>query len=175
LCPAIAPFPATSVGSSPDSGLSGQNGMKFLNLLMGRPTGWEWVGILVARSAVGLLFFLSGSGKLFRADRRELMLRTIREAGIPLPQFNVAFVSFVEFAFGLLLIVGAMTRLSCVMLAGVMIVAIATTRIRSLNASSPVDWLSDFLYLPEVLYLVILAWLFLAGPGWLSIDQRFTR
>jgi hypothetical protein len=27
------------------------------------------------------------------------------------------------------------------------------------------------LYLPEVLYLVILFWLFLSGPGWLSVDH----
>ncbi len=56
------------------------------------------------------------------------------------------------------------------MLGGVMIVAIATTAIRNIKASSLLGRLSEFLYLPEVLYLVILFWLFLAGPGWLSID-----
>jgi putative oxidoreductase len=104
-----------------------------------------------------------------------MMLQTIREAGIPFPQFNTAFVSVVEFVFGLLLLVGALTRLSCSMLSGVMIVAIATTRIRSISSSSPVDWLSEFLYLPEVLYLVILIWLLLSGPGWLSIDYMFIK
>jgi hypothetical protein len=32
-------------------------------------------------------------------------------------------------------------------------------------------WLAESLYLPEVLYLVILIWLFFSGPGWLSVDH----
>jgi putative oxidoreductase len=57
------------------------------------------------------------------------------------------------------------------MLGSLMIVAIATTAIRNLQAISPLGWLSEFLYLPEVLYLVILFWLFFSGPGWLSVDH----
>jgi putative oxidoreductase len=56
-----------------------------------------------------------------------------------------------------------------------MIVAIATTAIRSIKASSLLNWLSEFLYLPEVLYLVILFWLFLSGPGWFSADYLILR
>jgi uncharacterized membrane protein YphA (DoxX/SURF4 family) len=51
-----------------------------------------------------------------------------------------------------------------------MIVAIATIAIHSIKASSPLEWLAAFLYLPEPLYLVILIWLFFLGPGWLSVD-----
>jgi hypothetical protein len=57
------------------------------------------------------------------------------------------------------------------MLGGVMIVAIATTAIKNIRATSPLGWLSEFLYLPEVLCLVILVWIFLSGPGWFSIDH----
>lgn len=56
------------------------------------------------------------------------------------------------------------------MLGGVMIVAIATTAIKNISATSPLGWLSEFFYLPEVLCLVILVRLFLSGPGWFSID-----
>ena len=80
--------------------------MQLLKIFIGRWTEWEWVGILLARFAVGLLFLLSGAGKLFRSDRRETMLQTLREAGIPFPQFNASFVSVVEFVFGLLLVLG---------------------------------------------------------------------
>jgi hypothetical protein len=52
-----------------------------------------------------------------------------------------------------------------------MITAIATTAIRSIKASAPLEWLSDLLFLPEVLYLVILLLLFLSGPGWFSADS----
>jgi putative oxidoreductase len=132
---------------------------------------WEWLGILLARFAVGLLFFLSGRGKLFVAERREQMRQTLVEAHIPLPEFNALFVSAVEFVCGLLVVIGALTPLACAMLGCVMIMAIATTAIHKIKAASLLGWLSEFLYLPEVLYLVILIWLFFSGPGWVSVDH----
>ena len=131
----------------------------------------EWLGILLARVAVGLLFFLSGRGKLFVTERREQMRQTLIEAHVPFPDLNAVFVSTVEFVCGLLLVIGALTRLASAMLACVMIIAIGTTAIRNIKAPSPLGWLAEFLYLPEVLYLVILVWLFFSGPGWLSVDQ----
>ena len=131
----------------------------------------EWIGILVARLAVGLLFFLSGRGKLFVPEQREQMRETLVAAHVPFPEFNTLLVSTVEFVFGLFLILGALTPITCAMLGCVMIMAIATIAIRNIKATSPLGWLSEFLYLPEVLYLVILFWLFLSGPGWFSIDH----
>ncbi len=131
----------------------------------------EWIGILVARLAVGLLFFLSGRGKLFVPEQREQMRETLVAAHVPFPEFNTLLVSTVEFVFGLFLILGALTPITCAMLGCVMIMAIATIAIRNIKATSPLGWLSEFLYLPEVLYLVILCWLFLSGPGWFSIDR----
>ena len=133
----------------------------------------EWVGILVARVAVGLLFFLSGRAKLFVRERREQMRQTLIEARVPFPNFNAVFVSTVEFVCGLLLVFGAVTPLASALLAAVMIVAIAATAIHNVKASSPAEWLAAFLYLPEPLYLVILIWLFFSGAGWLSIDHLF--
>jgi len=57
----------------------------------------------------------------------------------------------------------------------VMIVAIATNRIQSIQASGVLAWLDDFLYLPEVLYVIILAWLIFSGPGRYSIDGLISR
>jgi putative oxidoreductase len=99
------------------------------------------------------------------------MRQTLRDARVPFPPFNALFVSAVEFVFGLLLIAGAATPLACVMLGCVMTIAILTTAARKIEASSPLGWLSEFLYLPEVLYLVILVWLFFSGPGWFSVDH----
>jgi putative oxidoreductase len=115
--------------------------------------------------------FLSGRGKLFVPERRETMRETMLAADIPFPNFNTVFVSTAEFLFGLLVILGALTPLACAMLGCVMIVAIATTAVKSIKAPPLLGWLSEFLYLPEVLYLVILFWLFLSGPGWFSIDH----
>jgi putative oxidoreductase len=131
---------------------------------------YEWIGILIARLSVGTLFALSGSGKLFVPSRREEMLRTLRDAGIPAPGANAILVSSVEFLFGILLIIGLLTPLCCLMLSGVMVVALGTSILPRIKAPSLASWLGSFLYLPEVLYLVILVWLFFSGPGWLSVD-----
>src|SRR6266487_1534624 len=77
---------------------------------------WQWLGIFVARLVVGLLFFLSGRGKLFVPEGREQMRETLREAHIPFPEFNTVFVSTIEFTFGSLLVLGLATPLACVML-----------------------------------------------------------
>ena len=145
--------------------------MLSIRTLLAELYAWQWVGVLVARVAVGLLFFLSGRGKLFVRERREEMRQTLIEAHVPFPEFNAVFVSAVEFVCGLLLIFGALTPLACAMLGGLMIVAIATIAIRNIKATSPLGWLSEFLYLPEVLLFLILLWLFLSGPGWLSVDH----
>jgi putative oxidoreductase len=147
------------------------NAMSWVRTFLSELHAWQWLGILIARLAVGLLFFLSGRGKLFVPERREQMRQTLIAAHVPFPELNALFVSTVEFIFGLLLILGAITPLACAMLSGVMIVAIATTAIRNIKATSLLGWLSKFLYLPEVLCLVIIFWLLLSGPGWFSVDQ----
>ena len=145
--------------------------MSCVRVLLTELHAWEWIGILLARLAVGSLFFLSGYGKLFVPERREQMRQSLIKAHVPFSDFNAVFVSAVEFVCGLLLILGALTPLACALLACVMIMAIAMIAVRNVKASSPLNWLSEFLYLPEVLYLVILIWLFFSGPGWLSIDH----
>ena len=133
----------------------------------------EWVAIFLARVAVGLLFFLSGRAKLFVPERRKEMRQTLIKAHVAFPDFTAALISTVEFVCGLLLVLGAVTPLASALLAGIMIVAIATTAIRNIKATSLAEWLEGFLYLPEVLYLVILFWIFFSGPGLLSIDCLF--
>jgi len=147
------------------------NAMLWVRTFLSELHAWQWLGILLARVVVGPLFFLSGHRKLFVPERREQMRQTLIEAHVPFPEFNAVFVSTVEFVFGFLLIAGALTPLACVMLSGVMIVAIATTAIRNIKATSPLGWFSEFFYLSEVLCLVILVWLFFSGPGWLSFDH----
>jgi putative oxidoreductase len=144
--------------------------MSCVGVFLSALHSWGWIGILLARLAVGSLFCLSGRGKLFLPERREQTRQTLIEAHVPFPYFNAVFVSAVEFVCGLLVILGALTPLACALLACVMIMAIAMIAVRNVKASSPLNWLSEFLYLPEVLYLVILIWLFFSGPGWLSID-----
>jgi uncharacterized membrane protein YphA (DoxX/SURF4 family) len=74
------------------------------------------------------------------------MRQALREARVPFPDLNALFVSTVEFVFGLLLVAGAATPLACVMLGGLMIVAIATTAIRNIRATSPLGWFAPNFY-----------------------------
>ena len=132
---------------------------------------YESIGILIARLSVGTLFALTGSSKLFVPSRRADMVKTLRTAGIPAPEPNALLVSSVEFVFGTLLVVGFLTPLCCVMLSGVMVVALGTSILPRITAASVAGWLGSVLYLPEVLYVVILVWLFVSGPGWFSLDH----
>lgn len=57
------------------------------------------------------------------------------------------------------------------MLTGVMVGALSTAVPPRIKADSVTAWLGEFLYVPEVLYIVILVWLFFAGSGWLGVDH----
>lgn len=132
---------------------------------------WQWIGMLLARLSVGLLFMFSGAGKLLSSARREQMRQTLVAARIPVPEVSAILVSSVECVFGASLVLGFLTPLCCLMLTAVMVGALFTTVLPGIKAKSAASWLGEFLYLPEVLYVVILVWLFFSGPGWLSLDR----
>lgn len=144
--------------------------MQTVQSLMLELGEYQWIGALMARASVGLLFAISGWGKLFTEEGRTKMLQTIRAAGVPFPELNARFVSGVELVFGVFLIIGFLTPLSAVMLIAVMLVALATTILPGVDAKSPIAWLGEVLYLPEVLFVVLLVWLMLAEPAWPGID-----
>lgn len=132
--------------------------------------GAEWIPKTAVRVLTGSFFCISGGTKLFVPAQLRLMERTMLESHIPFPHFNAIFVSLVEFVCGAGLALGLLTPLCALMLVGVMVVAIATNRIQSIHASGVLAWLDDFLYLPEVLYVMILIWLIFSGPGRFSLD-----
>ena len=135
----------------------------------------EWIPMTAARVLLGIFFCISGATKLLVPSHFTSMERTLAESHIPFPHANALFVSLTEFACGTGLALGLLTPLCSLALVIVMIVAIATNRIQSIQASSVLAWLDDFLYLPEVLYVIILAWLIFSGPGRYSIDGLTAR
>ena len=87
----------------------------------------------------------------------------------------VYFVSGVEFVGGSLLIVGFLSSPACVALLIDMTVATLTSSLSTLpKGLSPLNWLDDFLYLPEVLYVLFFIWLICSGPGKFSVDHWLT-
>lgn len=135
----------------------------------------EWMPITAVRVLIGVFFCISGLNKLLVPARFSMMEQTLAQSRIPFPHANAIFLSLVEVAFGAGLVVGLLTPLCALVLAVDMIVAIATNRIHSIQVSGVLAWLDDFLYLPEVLYVMILVWLIFSGPGRYSLDGLITR
>jgi putative oxidoreductase len=130
----------------------------------------EWMPVTAARVLIGIFFCISGGTKLFTKTQFGVLEATMVQIHVPFPHATALFVATVEFSCGAGLALGLLTPLGAAMLLVDMIVAIATTSIHGIQATGALGWLDDFLYLPEVLYALILVWLIFAGPGRYSVD-----
>ena len=132
----------------------------------------EQYAILLVRVPLGLFFAISGANKLFVAGGTKPIYETLVKAKVPFPHQMAYFVSGVEFVGGSLLTVGLLSSLTCVALLVDMLVAVLTTKLSAMpKGLSPLNWLDDFLYLPEVLYVLFFIWLICSGPGKFSVDD----
>jgi putative oxidoreductase len=132
----------------------------------------EQYAVLLVRVSIGLFFAISGANKLFVAGGTKPVYETLVKAKVPFPLQTAYFVVSVEFVCGSLVAVGLLSTPACVALLIDMIVATLTEAISTLpKGLSPLSWLDDFLYLPEVLYILFFIWLICSGPGRLSVDN----
>jgi putative oxidoreductase len=132
---------------------------------------WEQYAILLVRVSIGLFFAISGANKLFVAGGTKPVYDTLLQARIPFPLQTAYFVSAVEFVCGSLVAVGFLSSPASVALLIDMIVATLTSALSTLpKRLSPLRWLDDVLYLPEVLYVLFFIWLISSGPGKVSVD-----
>jgi putative oxidoreductase len=129
-----------------------------------------WMPVTAARVLIGIFFCISGGTKLFVPAQFRVLEQTMVQIRTPFPHATALFVATVEFACGAGLALGLLTPLCAAMLTGDMIVAIATVSIHGIKSSGFLARLDDFLYLPEVLYVLILVWLIFSGPGRYSVD-----
>jgi putative oxidoreductase len=151
----------------------------------GQEMDWKWLiqfvlqgssdleqyAILLVRVSIGLFFAISGANKLFSAGGTKPVYETLVKANVPFPQLTAYFVAGVEFVCGSLVAVGFLSSPACVVLLVDMIVAILTSALSTMpKGLSPLNWLDDFLYLPEVLYVLFFIWLICSGPGKFSVD-----
>jgi putative oxidoreductase len=108
---------------------------------------------------------------LFVAGGTKPVYDTLVKAKIPFPRQTAYFVASVEFICGSLLAVGFLSTPASVALMVDMIVATLTQAISTLpKGLAPLSWLDDFLYLPEVLYVLFFIWMVCSGPGKFSVD-----
>ena len=134
-------------------------------------SGLEQYAIMLVRAGIGVFFAISGANKLFVAGGTKPVYETLVKAKVPFPHQMAYFVSSVEFVCGSLLAVGFLSSAACVALAIDMVVATLTSAVSTMpKGLSPLNWLDDFLYLPEVLYVLFFIWLICSGPGKYSVD-----
>ena len=126
----------------------------------------SWLPPLLARITVGFVFAQSGWGKLHHLDK---VIGYFTDLGIPFPVFQAYLVAASELLFGSWVIVGFLTRLAVLPLIVVMAVALATAK------ASEITGVTDLFGISEFLYTVLLFWLFVNGPGILSLDWIIAR
>src|SRR5580704_15403294 len=135
----------------------------------------EQYAILLVRFSIGLFFAISGANKLFVAGGTKPVYETLVKVKVPFPHQMAYFVSGVEFVAGSLVTVGFLSSPASAALLIDMIVATVTSAVFTVpKGLSPLNWLDDFLYLPEVLYVLFFIWLICSGPGKFSVDYWLT-
>jgi putative oxidoreductase len=123
-----------------------------------------WIGPLLVRITLGLVFVTTGWGKLHSLDK---VTEFFASLNIPAPGIQAAFVSTIEFAGGILLMFGLGTRIVSALLVGVMAVAIWTVKL----PDPEVHGLVGLAGTDELAYLVMFVWLVVAGAGTASLDR----
>ena len=135
--------------------------------------GLPEIALAISRVAVGLFFLLSGYHKLFDAQRHAALILTLRSAGLRHITVLQWLVPGAEFSGGLAVAIGLLSVPAAL---GLLILSIGATfsdgikRIADWRPIDKADFLDDILYLPEVLYALLLLSVILAGLGPYSLD-----
>jgi putative oxidoreductase len=139
---------------------------RLLSALESAAARLRWLPPTIARLTLGWVFLLSGWGKLHHLPE---VIEFFRSLGIPAPEIQAPFAAGVELVCGGLLLLGLFSRLASVPLVVVMVVAIATARREELTSMGALFGFIEFLYIVLLLYIAI------EGPGALSLDALQAR
>ena len=138
----------------------------FAHTLLARLERVEWLGPLMLRLVFGYFWLETGWAKLHNLT---FFSGRFVEWGIPFPTFSATLSGATDLVGGALLILGLGTRLAAIPMIVNMLVALAVVVLPGIST------LDEFVELDEVLYVAVLAWLLLAGPGKASIDHLVAR
>jgi putative oxidoreductase len=130
-----------------------------------------FIAPLLTRITLGHAFFLTGRGKLANFDTT---VEFFASQNIPLPALNAAFVSRLEYYGGILLVVGLLTRIVSALLASTMVVALLTERAHFFESWKPTGDVGP-MDIASWVFLLLLTWLVLYGPGLVSLDHFLAR
>lgn len=130
--------------------------------------GLQDAALTINRVAVGAFFGLSGYHKLFNHDRHTSLRDTLIADHVPFIRLNEWLVPSVEFLGGFMVAAGAFAPLFALPLLIVCLVATCVDGYKRVAEYAPIDIgdrVDDYLYLPEVLYIIGLIVIVGAGPG----------
>lgn len=122
------------------------------------------IGLLLARIVLGVVMFAHGYQKML-INGIGRTTDGFENLSIPLAIVSASFVTLVEFAGGVLMIVGALTTLVCVLMSVVMVGAAVFVHIPKGIFLATGGW--ELVGVITVGLLVLAAW----GPGRYSIDR----
>lgn len=136
--------------------------------------GYSAIALTILRVLTGLFFVLSGYHKLTNATRHKFLVQTLKDCRVPFVGVMQWFVPSVEFLGGLGVVFGFLTPLAAIGLVAVCGVATCTAGLKRIAKQyAPIDradYVDDVLYLPEVLYILMLLPFVASGAGPLSLD-----
>ena len=144
--------------------------MKFIFLGFDLP----YIAITMLRVAMGVFFAISGYHKLFNKQRHSVVYYTMTADGVPEAKLASWAIPLGEFWGGIALMLGFLTPLAAIGLLIICCGATAVDGLKRIAAWKPIDradYVDDVLYLPEVLYAIILLTLIFMGGGPYSLDN----
>ncbi len=130
---------------------------------------FSWIGPLLIRVTVGVMFARTGWGKIHNIEG---IATWFGELGLPAPLLQAYLASLTELVGGTAIVLGLGARLFAVPLAFTMVVAMATG---GAFGDEPPTGILDVLAKEESVYLAAMVWIALAGPGKASIDALIKR
>jgi putative oxidoreductase len=122
----------------------------------------KWLGPLLARLVIGIVFALSGFKKLGDISGTAAYFDHL---GIPFAQFQAPFVAVVESLGSIAVLLGLGVRLVSPVFIIIMIVALSTAK------SQVLQTMMSFLGSINFLFIVLLVWLSVDGAGRISLDH----
>jgi len=126
----------------------------------------SFMGPLLIRLTVGLVFIGTGWGKLHSLDDVTSFFASLH---IPFPGFNARLAASTEFFGGILMLVGLGARLAALPLSFTMVIAILTAK------RDAIDGFTTLVGFEEWSYLVMFLLIAFTGPGAASLDHLLSR
>lgn len=135
---------------------------RWTNAALGLTTSLDWLAPLLVRIYFGYFWAETGWGKIHNLNA---FAQRFVGWGVPYPHISAALSGYTECIGGILLMLGLFTRLVSIPLMFNMFVALVMVKMKEVTA------IDDFAEMDEALYMFILFWLMMAGPGRISIDH----